>query len=131
MKNTNRLLSLDALRGFDLFFIIGGGSLILALAQFLPASACSLTLFALFYLVIDVVLWRRWTFFFRVIGMNSITIYLAQQFWDFYKPIETVFGGLTGLYPGSLYAVAYWLCYISVCLFFLYFLYSKGVFLKI
>jgi hypothetical protein len=52
MKNTNRLLSLDALRGFDLFFIMGGGSLILALAQFLPASACSLTLFALFFLLL-------------------------------------------------------------------------------
>lgn len=39
----------------------------------------SLGLFALFYYLIDVRGWKRWTFFFRVIGLNSITIYLAQR----------------------------------------------------
>ena len=36
MKKEERLLSLDTLRGFDMFFIMGGGSLLLALASFLP-----------------------------------------------------------------------------------------------
>ena len=40
-------------------------------------------LFALFYYLIDVRHCHRWTLFFRVIGMNSITIYLAQRFIDF------------------------------------------------
>lgn len=31
---------------------------------------------ALFYLVIDVWMYKKWTLFFRVIGMNSILIYL-------------------------------------------------------
>lgn len=29
----------------------------------------------------------------RVIGMNSITIYFAQQFVDFSKPVNALFGG--------------------------------------
>ena len=39
----------------------------------------SLVAFAAFYYVIDVLKFRCWTTFFAVIGMNSITIYLAQR----------------------------------------------------
>ncbi|WP_455787677.1 DUF5009 domain-containing protein, partial [Parabacteroides goldsteinii] len=35
-KQSQRLLSLDALRGFDMFFIMGGGSLFDALATLVP-----------------------------------------------------------------------------------------------
>ena len=38
MSNNNRLLSLDALRGFDMFFIIGGAGLIASLCNLFPAS---------------------------------------------------------------------------------------------
>ncbi len=41
MKKGERLLSLDALRGFDMFFIMGGGSLLLAVASFLPADCAA------------------------------------------------------------------------------------------
>ena len=37
-KESKRLLSLDALRGFDMFFIMGGSALILSLSVFLPES---------------------------------------------------------------------------------------------
>lgn len=95
------------------------------------AAGWSLLLFALFYLVVDVLGWRCWTFFFRVIGMNSITIYLAQQFLDFYKPVETFFGGVLALLPESLYPSAYWLFYVLVCWIFLYILYRNKIFLKV
>lgn len=95
------------------------------------AAGWSLLLFALFYLVVDVLGYVRWTLFFRVIGMNSITIYLAQQFFDFYKPVETLFGGLLGLVPENIYPVAYWLCYVVVCWSALYFLYRRKIFLKV
>ena len=40
MKNSqSRLESLDALRGFDMFFITGGATLIVAIAAFFPDSA--------------------------------------------------------------------------------------------
>jgi predicted acyltransferase len=47
------------------------------------AGGWSLLLLALFYLIIDVWKLRGWAFVFVVIGMNSITIYLAGQFIDF------------------------------------------------
>ena len=37
-KQSQRLLSLDALRGFDMFFIMGGASLFVALATLFPNS---------------------------------------------------------------------------------------------
>lgn len=95
------------------------------------AGGYSLLLFALFYLVIDVWGCRRWSFFFAVIGVNSITIYLARQFLDFGKPVQTLFGGLLGLLPQQFYAVGYWLCYVAVCWLFLYFLYRRKIFLKV
>ena len=95
------------------------------------AAGWSLLLFALFYLVIDVVGLKRWSFFFRVIGMNSITIYLLQQFFDFHKPVQTLFGGLISLFPDIYYPSLYWCCYVLVCWLVLYFLYRKGVFLKV
>ena len=95
------------------------------------AAGWSLLLFALFYLLVDVLGWRCWTFFFRVIGMNSIAIYIAQQFLDFYKPVETLFGGVLNMLPQSFYSSAYWLSYVFVCWIFLYILYRKKIFLKV
>lgn len=95
------------------------------------AAGWSMLLFALFYLVIDVMQWSRWSFFFRVIGMNSITIYLAQQFLDFHKPVRTFFGGMLSLIPEQYYPLGYWCCYVTVCWIFLYILYRNKVFLKV
>ena len=53
-------------------------------ATFVFASAayafCAL---ALFYWIIDVKGFRKWSFFFRVIGMNAITIYILQRIVSF------------------------------------------------
>ena len=94
------------------------------------ATGWSLLLFALFYLVIDVVGLKRWSFFFRVIGMNSITIYVLQQFFDFHKPVQRLFGGFLSLFPEQYYPSLYWCCYVLICWLLLYFLYRKSVFLK-
>lgn len=95
------------------------------------AAGWSLMLFALFFLIIDVVQWRRWILFFRVVGMNSITIYLAQQFLDFNKPVKTIFGGVLAMLPENLYATGYWIAYIVLCWVFLYILYRQKIFLRV
>lgn len=95
------------------------------------AGGWSLLLFALFYLVVDVIGWRKWAFPLRVIGMNSITIYLAQQFVDFSKPVNALFGGVLELLPMEYHALGWWCCYMLVCWCLLYFLYRKKVFLKV
>lgn len=95
------------------------------------AGGVSLALFALFYYIIDVLEWHRWAFFFKVIGMNSITIYLAQQFFDFSFTVKSLFGGVLSLLPSGYYNVGFWLCYIALCWLFLYFLYRMKLFLRV
>ena len=57
----------------------------------LLTSGISLALLALFYYVIDVQRYRRWAFFFVVIGMNAITIYLLRKFVDIEGIGQTLF----------------------------------------
>jgi len=97
----------------------------------LVVGAYSVLMFALFYYIIDVLGWRRWTLFFTVIGMNSITIYLGQKFINFSYTSERLFGGLVSLMPEDSQAFFTKAAYIAVCWFFLYFLYRKRVFLKV
>lgn len=49
----------------------------------LVTGGCSLILLAWFYAVIDVLEYRRWAYFWIVIGMNAITIYMAERFIKF------------------------------------------------
>ncbi len=95
------------------------------------AGGWSMMLFAAFYWVVDVLQWRRWTLFFRVVGMNSITIYLAQRFIDFHTLTSNVFGGVVGLLPESNYVLGYWVAYVLMGWLVLYFLYRHRVFLKV
>ena len=48
----------------------------------LHVGGWSLLLLSLFYFVIDVLGYKQWAFFFRVIGMNSILIYISGHFID-------------------------------------------------
>ncbi|HXH51687.1 MAG TPA: DUF5009 domain-containing protein, partial [Terriglobia bacterium] len=56
----------------------------------LVAGGWSLLLLALFYWIIDVKGYKRWAFFFTIIGVNAITIYLVGHLFDF-GTITTIF----------------------------------------
>jgi predicted acyltransferase len=60
----------------------------------LVAGGWSLLLLALFYTIIDVIKFRAWAFFFVVIGVNAITIYVAQHFIPFDVISQRIFGGV-------------------------------------
>ena len=60
----------------------------------LAAGAYSFVMLALFYWIVDVLGWRRWTFFFRVIGMNAITIYLLMRVIQFRAISKFFFSGV-------------------------------------
>lgn len=94
-------------------------------------GAYSMFMMALFYYLVDVRGWQSWTFVFRVVGMNSITIYLAQRIISFQGINKFIFGGLAGLFPEAWTDSVMSLGYIAVCWLFLYFLYRKNVFLKV
>ncbi len=94
------------------------------------AGGWSLLLLALFYWIIDVQGYRRWSFFFKVIGMNAITIYLVDRFFDF-GSITRVF--LHGILPhlGRIEPLV-WSCgVIFTAWLFLYFLYRQKIFLRV
>lgn len=56
-----------------------------------------LTLLATFYLIIDVLGFRQWSFFFTVIGMNAITIYMMAKFIDFERISNFFLGGIANI----------------------------------
>ena len=97
----------------------------------LVVGAYSFAMFALFYWIIDVKGLSRWSFFFRVVGMNSITIYMAQQFVNFHSVSDFFLGGTAGLLPDLWGKLVLQLGYIAACWLFLHFLYRKNVFLKV
>ena len=97
----------------------------------LVVGSYSFAMFALFYWIIDVKGWSKWCFFFRVIGLNSITIYIAQRFITFNKAQYFFLGGVEDMLPHAWGQVVAGLGYIAACWLFLYFLYRKNVFLKV
>lgn len=94
-------------------------------------GAYSVWMFALFFYLIDVLGFRRWTFFFAVIGMNSITVYLAQKFVDFSFTSQRLFGGIAGWMPEAAQPLVGASGYVLVCWGFLYVLYRQRIFLKV
>ena len=95
------------------------------------AGGLSLLLFVLFYWIIDVRGYRRWTLFFTVIGLNSITVYMAQVIINFRFTANFLFGGLVKLFPETWALFLNNLTFITVCWLFLYFLYKQKVFIKV
>ena len=95
------------------------------------AGGLSLLLFVLFYWIIDVRGYRRWTLFFTVIGLNSITIYMAQSIINFRFTANFLFNGLIKFFPTTWELFLNNLAIITVCWFFLYFLYKQKIFIKV
>lgn len=95
------------------------------------AGGISLLLLSLFYYIIDIRGYRRWAFFFKVIGMNAILIYISFLFIDWPYTTEGLFkwvGQLVGP-PNGRYVLD--LLNVALQWLFLYFLYKKKVFLRI
>jgi len=96
----------------------------------LVAGGLSFILMAVFYLIVDVLSWRRWAFGFVVIGMNSIAAYMAMMLFDF-RQIGNIFVG--SLLP----RLGRWGLLVESCAAFgaawlvLYWLYRKKTFVRI
>lgn len=84
-------------------------------------------LITLFYWIIDVKGWKKWSFFFRVIGMNSIFIYLFYRFID--VNTKLLFGWTVLL--GDIEPVISSAGSIMVVWFLLYYMYKKNIFLRV
>ena len=91
----------------------------------------SMILMALFYFIIDVKGYSRWAFFFKVIGMNSILIYMSGHFINWSYTTKAFFGWLGQLIGDPYNTVVMVFCLLAVKWAFLYFLYLKKVFLRV
>jgi predicted acyltransferase len=91
----------------------------------------SLLYFSLFYYVIDVLGYKKWAFFFKVIGMNSILIYISGRFINWEYATNGFFKWLVQLSPVLIAPVVFAICYMAVKWAFMYFLYRKKVFLRV
>jgi predicted acyltransferase len=91
----------------------------------------SLLLFSIFYLIIDVLGYKKWALFFVVIGMNPITIYLTVRIVNFKLASKFFFGGLASIMPETWTPLIEGFGVTTVAWVFLYILYKKKIFLKI
>ena len=94
------------------------------------ACGWSLLMLALFYWVIDVKGYRRWSFFFVVIGMNAITIYFLQsivRFKDIARLFVTGIANHSGMFSPLILPLG--VVAIEWCL--LWFMYRRKIFFKL
>ncbi len=91
----------------------------------------SLLFFSIFYLIIDVLEYKKWAFVFVVIGMNPITIYLTGRIVNFQSATKFFFGGVASVLPGIWTPLIYGIGVTAIGWIFLYVLYKKKIFLKI
>ncbi|HVZ56442.1 MAG TPA: DUF5009 domain-containing protein [Chitinophagaceae bacterium] len=97
----------------------------------LNVGGYSLLLLALFYYIIDVLGYRKWAFFFRVIGMNSILIYMSGRFINWQYSTHAFFGWVGQLLGNPFGAVAMAIFLVLVKWAFLYFMYTRKIFLRV
>ena len=97
----------------------------------LHTGGWSLLLLSLFYFIIDVQGYKKWSFFFAIIGMNSILIYMSGRFINWGYTNKAFFGWLGQLVGDPWNLVVMAICYIMVKWVFLFFLYKKNIFLRV
>ena len=97
----------------------------------LQCGGISLLLMAAFYYIIDILGYQKWAFFFKVIGMNSILIYMSGSFINWSYTTKAIFGWLGQLVGEPYNVVVLVFCSLAVQWAFLHFLYQKKTFLRV
>lgn len=97
----------------------------------LQCGGLSMLLMAGFYYIIDILGYKKWAFFFKVIGMNSILIYMAGGFINWSYTASALFQWMAQIIGEPYNAVFLVIAYIAVQWGFLYVLYKKKLFLRV
>ena len=97
----------------------------------MQVGGLSLLLMSFFYYVIDVLGYKNWAFFFKVIGMNSILIYISGHFIKWNYTNNSFFGWLGQLIGNPYNAVVLAITFVLVKWLFLRYLYEKKTFLRV
>jgi predicted acyltransferase len=97
----------------------------------LLAGGISFLLIALFFLIIDHWKFRKWAFYFRVIGMNSIFVYLLERIVNIERISKFFTGWLANMVGELAGQLVICLGALAITWLVLYFLYKKEVFVRI
>ncbi|MDO5977424.1 acyltransferase family protein [Flavivirga spongiicola] len=97
----------------------------------LHCGGLSMLLMALFYYIIDVLEYKKWAFFFKVIGMNSILIYMSGRFIDWSYTTNAIFKWLGQMVGEPYNVVVLAFCFVLTQWLFLYILYKGRLFLRV
>lgn len=97
----------------------------------LYTTGWNLLLLSVFYFIIDVKGIQKWAHFFKVIGMNSILIYMSSKFIQWGYTNQSLFQWLADLIGNPYNAVALAITALAIKWLFLKILYNKKLFLKI
>lgn len=90
----------------------------------------SLIFMAVFYFLIDIKGWTKWGFIFKIIGLNSITIYMLNRIIDFNYTSRFLLKGIIDI-SGDFSNVIAVIGVICLEIILLYFLYKQKIFLKV
>jgi predicted acyltransferase len=96
----------------------------------LVVGGWSALLLALCYWAIDMQGWKKWAYFFVVIGLNPITIYVGQRFIDFGK-MATFFLGGVATHSGIVGPIILAAGALAVKWLFLRYLYKQRIYLRV
>ncbi|QIR15184.1 transmembrane glucosamine N-acetyltransferase NagX [Shewanella aestuarii] len=97
----------------------------------LVTSGWSLCFLAVFYAIIDVLKWQKWSFVFVVIGTNAIIIYLGSSIvgWDYIT--QSVFGGIIQAFPKAAQQLLTVIGFVSIQWLLLWWMYRRKIFISI
>ncbi len=95
----------------------------------LYSGGLSILLLVFFYWIIDIKGYKKWTFFFVVIGMNAITIWVGQRLISFEYTANALLRGFSK-YLGILQPAFIAATVLALKWLFLFFMYKKKIFLK-
>ena len=97
----------------------------------LVVGGYSVAMLALFYWIIDIKGYQKWAFPLKVIGMNSIAIFLIPKFIDLKYTVNFFFGGLCRIVGDGWDKVFFWSAYLLLVYLILYVMYKKDIFIKV
>lgn len=97
----------------------------------LVAGGYSVAMLALFYWIIDVKGLRKWAFPLKVVGMNSIAVFMLPKIFDFRYTANFFCCGLMRIVGDGWDRVVLWSGYLLLNWLILYFMYRKNIFVKV
>lgn len=142
VQDTRKTLSLAAFAatllaaGYAFSFLVPVNKALWSSSFACVAGGCSLGVYAFFHWIIDVKGWTRWTFFFKVIGVNAIVVYMLGPMF-YYEPgglgnaTRFFLGALCSHVPTAIGEAIFQGGYVLVNWLVLLFLYRKNVFIKV